>query len=160
MSCHYRTAICPLMILVLLAGPAVSLAQDPPIESDTELDKLDARVKRFLDGVSADDVQSAYEDLLAGSQLLQQKSLKELIEKTGELKKFGKCHGFEQIGAKPVGKDLVLLRYLHKCEDFPVVWYFGFYRTPDNDATAAGNGAWRVVSVRFDTQLELLWLSP
>ena len=157
MACSFRVTTCLWMLLLLLAGGRLLPAAEPPTESDTELDKLDARINRFLEGVSGNDAQNAYEDLLTDSQLLQQKALPGLIEKTAELKKYGKCHGFEQIAVKPVGADLVLMKYLYKCEDFPVVWYFSFYRTPAAVGTAAANGPWRVVSVQFDTRLELLW---
>lgn len=158
MPTNYRTATCLGMLLLLFAGGRISPAQEPPAEPDTELGKLDARINLFLEGVSGDDVQTAYEELLAGSQLLKQKALKELIDQTTELKKYGKCHGFEQIAVKSIGKDLVLLKYLYKCEDFPVVWYFSFYRTPAAAATPPSEmGPWRVVTVRFDTELELLW---
>lgn len=159
MPAKNRAVACLLTFFVLLAGGGVSLGQEALQEPDTEQEKLDARVNRFLDGVSAEDAQAAYEDLLAGSQLLRQKALTGLVEKTTELKKYGKCHEFEQIGVKPVGKDLVLMKYLYKCEDFPVIWYFSFYRTPSGTTATADNGVWRIVSVRFDTRLELLWLT-
>jgi hypothetical protein len=54
----------------------------------------------------------------------------------------------------PIGRDLVLLRYLYKGENFPVVWYFTFYRT--TAAGETGPGTWRTIAVRFDTDLELL----
>lgn len=158
MPTDYRTATCLGMLLLLFAVGRVSAAQEPPAGPDTELGKLDARINLFLEGVSGDDVQTAYQELLTGSQLLKQKALKNLIDKTTELKKYGKCHGFEQIAVKPVGEDLVLLKYLYKCEDFPVVWYFSFYRTPAAAPTLPSEkGPWRVVTVRFDTELELLW---
>ena len=165
MPCDYRTI--PrllmsrlLMVLVLPCCAASSLGQEPNKEPNAELEKLDATVKTFLEGVSGNDAETAYKELLAGTQLLKQEAFKELVEKTLELKKYGKCHEFEQIGVKLVGKDLVLLKYLYKCTDYPVVWYFNFYRTP-TDASAPSDGdTWRVVTVRFDTRLELLWLSP
>ena len=119
---------------------------------------INARVSQFLEGVSMGQAQSAYPELLAGSRLLKQAdALKDLIEKTNELdEKYGRYRAFEQIAAKRIGGDLVLLKYLYKCEDFPVVWYFTFYRTPSPGETAAENEIWRVITVRFDTELELL----
>ena len=144
---------------ILLVADHAALAQESPAESDPVLVALDARVSQFLEGVSMNQAQSAYQELLAGSQLLKQtEALKELVDKTGGLeKKYGKYRAFEQIAAKRIGSDLVLLKYLYKCENSPVVWYFTFYRTPAPGESSADSAAWRVITVRFDTELELLW---
>jgi hypothetical protein len=137
---------------------AVSAAfgQEKP---DPVLDLLDGRVKQFLEAVSMGEQQSAYQKLLAGSPLAKQtEAVKTLVEKTQGLKpKYGEYRTFERIAAKRVGSDLVLLKYLYKCEHFPVIWYFTFYRTPQRIEGAGETvGAWRVVIVRFDTDLERL----
>ena len=63
------------------------------------------------------------------------------------------------LGQATIGNDLVLMKYLYKCETFPVVWYFTFYRTsPRGERTADTGDSWRVIIVRFDTELELLGL--
>jgi hypothetical protein len=87
----------------------------------------------------------------------QDKALKQLTDKTKQLQtEYGRYRGYEQIAAKRIGEDLVLLRYLYKCEHFPVVWYFTFYRTSTPGEPLRGSGDWRVITVRFDTKLELL----
>ncbi|OHB66091.1 MAG: hypothetical protein A2V70_06890 [Planctomycetes bacterium RBG_13_63_9] len=128
------------------------------MEADPVLTALGDKIRTFLEGVSLTEAQSAYQELLAGSQLLkQEKALKALVDKTKELQtKYGRYRGFEQIGARRVGKDLVLFRYLYKCENFPVVWYFTFYRTPGPAEAPAESSNWRVIAVRFDTDLERL----
>jgi len=127
-----------------------------PTETDPVLKSLDAKVASFLEGVSGGQAQSALNDLLIGSQLLkQQEALKDLTARINELEeKYGKYRGFEQIAGKRIGQDLVLMRYLYKCAEFPVVWRVTFYRPPGG--TAADTGTWRVVAVRFDTNLEKL----
>ena len=42
----------------------------------------------------------------------------------------------------------------------PVVFHFVFYRAPRAEATGESNNDWRVIIVRFDTELELLALDP
>ena len=128
--------------------------------SDPVVNALDARVSQFLEGVSLGATQKAYQELLAGSPLLKQaEGVAALVEKTSQLKdNYGEYRAFERIAAKPVGRDLVLLRYLYKCEHFPVVWYFTFYRTPPRGDLPAENNNWRVITMRFDTRLELLAL--
>ena len=126
---------------------------------DPVVDPLETRVKAFLEGVSAGETNSAYAMLLRGSQLAKQtESVKKLVDKTNELKaKYGECRKFEKIASRRVGEDLVMMKYLYKCEDFPVVWYFTFYRTPSrSDVTLSEAGAWRTIIVRFDTDLESL----
>ena len=55
-------------------------------------------------------------------------------------------------------ESLILMKYLYKCEDFPVVFYFTFYRKPERGDLPAEKNDWRVIIVRFDTELELLGL--
>ncbi len=145
-----------------IAGTAPG--QDPPAEADPELGALDVKISNFLETVRTGEAQKAYEELLAGSQLAKQmakqdQAIQELIDKTNGLTdRYGQFCGYERISAKRIGEDLVLLRYLYKCEDFPVVWYFTFYRASVPDETPAPPAEWRVITVRFDTKLELLGL--
>ncbi len=160
MFSNRSTSICLLTVLIVFQSGRISFGQPAAEEPVSELDKLDATVKTFLEGVSANLAEKAYQELLAGTQLLKQDAFKDLVDKTADLTKYGKCHAFERIGVRSVGEDLMLLKYLYKCKQYPVVWYFSFYRTPVDAAAGSEKGAWRVVSVRFDTRLELLWLSP
>ncbi len=145
-------------ILLTMAIQGYSAPPEEPKEKDPVLNALDGRVVQFFEGVSLGQSQGAFTDLLAGSQLLKQSdALKDLIARTNDLEtKYGKYRSFEQISAKRVGNDLVLMRYLYKCENIPVVWHFTFYRVPGAGETAAKNRAWRIVAVRFDTDLEKL----
>lgn len=150
-------------ITVWLLGVGVGLwGNTSPAQetSDPVINALDARVSQFLEGVSLGTTQKAYQELLTGSQLLKQaEGVAALVEKTSQLKdNYGEYRAFERIAVKAVGSDLVLLRYLYKCENFPVVWYFTFYRTPPRSNLPAENNNWRVITVRFDTRLELLAL--
>ena len=158
MSSSRCTAECLLVLLILLTGGGISPGQDAPPEKDPELLALDVKVAQFLGEIAIGETPGAYQELLAGSRLLkQEKALRALIEKTQQLDtKYGRYRGSEQLAAKRIGSDLVLLRYLYKCEDYPVVWYFIFYRTLPPDETPLEKAPWRVVSVRFDTELERL----
>jgi hypothetical protein len=141
-------------------GGGMAAAQESPRERDAVLTMLDGRVGQFLDGVSLGQTQNAFQELLADSQLAKQAdAVKELVARTNELEaKYGKYRAFEQVSAKRIGRDLVLMRYLYKCENLPVVWYFTFYHVPGPaDPAAKNGGAWRVVTVRYDTNLEALW---
>lgn len=161
MSANCRKATYLLTSLVLLAAGRSSLAQEVTAQPDSDMVALDDKIKQFLEGVSAGQAADAYGELLASSHLKKKEketALNGLITKTVELEeKYGEYRGFEKVAAKRIGRDLMLFRYLYKCESFPVVWYFTFYRTPSPGETPPENGTWRVIAVRFDTRLELLW---
>jgi hypothetical protein len=145
-----------LSLLIGCVAVSAASAQEKP---DPVLELLDGKVKQFLEAVSMGEAQSAYQRLLAGSPLAKQTdAVKTLVEKTQGLKfKYGEYRTFERIAAKRVGSDLVLMKFLYKCEQFPVIWYFTFYRTPQRiEGAAETSGAWRAVIVRFDTDLERL----
>jgi hypothetical protein len=129
--------------------------------ADPVIKALRERVTKFLEDVSLGTTQSAYEELLVGSPLrTQTEAVQAFVEKTDLIEsRYGEYLEFEPIFSRRVGNDLVLMRYLYKCENFPVVFYFTFYRPPRKDV-GAENTNWRVVTVRFDTELELLALAP
>jgi hypothetical protein len=151
-----RTVACLLATVLGLTAGSLR-AQEKP--TDKVIETLDGRVKLFLEEVKSGKSEAAYEKLLSGSQLLKQTDgVKKQVAKTDELEAlYGQYKGFERIADRRVGNDLVLLRYLYKCERFPVVWYFAFYRTPETTPPAKDSGDWRVILVRFDTNLEALW---
>jgi hypothetical protein len=153
-----RLAAGLLAVLLLAATVHPAPAQEVLAPPNEELTALDARVAGFLEAVAGGQAQAAYSDLLSGSPLLEQeKALAELIDQTTKLSgngKYGAYRSHERIGLKTVGRDLVLLRYLYKCENYPVVWYFTFYRTSSAGAPTAPS--WRAIAVRFDADLDLL----
>jgi hypothetical protein len=150
--------------LQLAMGAANASGQAPAAGEDKTLAALSARTDDFFEAVSESassaQVQSAYDKLLFGSQLKQDEQVAGLVRKTAEIQKtFGAYRGFEQIMARRVGKDLVLMRYLYKCDNFPVVWHMAYYRdqrAPRLGETTGGAEGWRVISIRFDTDLEAL----
>ena len=146
------------LIAILLAAPRLAHAQDEPALDDPVVAKLHERVKRFLSGVAGGTESDAFADLLLGSQLAQQETaVRALVDRSKEIaQRYGAHRESEQIGAKRIGKDLVLLKYLFKCEKFPVIWYIAFYRDFNRKANA-GDDNWVVVAVRFDTQIEALF---
>lgn len=151
------TAIGTILLSLLLARSIV--AQELP---DPVVEELHSRASQFLDQVAQDQADAAYQDLLRGSQLLQQfdqsEAMKKLVEKTKELKtKYGECRKVERVAAKKIGSNLVVLRYVYECEFFPVAWHFVFYRTPPrSDLSSPADQPWRLITVRFDTELEKL----
>ena len=120
--------------------------------------QLEARVSGFFDNLRDKQIgpDKAFAELLAGGPLEKSDKVKMLIERSNKLEElYGTFVKAERIAAKEVGKDLVLLTYLHKAKNYPVVWYFTYYRPP---SIVGDEQEWMVIAVRFDTRLDRLGL--
>lgn len=150
-------------LLVSIATASVSSAcfgQEANASRDTTLTTLGDRVSLFFESLGRDQASEAFGELLVASTLADREDdLKAVIAQTENLAtKYGPYRGAEQIGARRVGQDLVLLRYLSKYEQCPVVWTFVFYRPPPlAGTTPAEPETWRVVSMEFHSEWERLW---
>jgi hypothetical protein len=155
MLCTRIGTPCVLLLALLIFASRAAGAEDT-VSADPVVAKLHDRVVRFLESVSTE-TNTAFNDLLLGSPLSEQKeSVRSLVDKSKEIAdRYGAFRESEQVSAKRIGKDVVLLKYLYKCEKFPVLWYFAFYRDFTR-STVAGDDYWLVISVRFDTQIEAL----
>jgi hypothetical protein len=153
-----RTSFATLLLAsVFLGGAPSAAAEDESAFTDPVVAKLNDRVLRFLNEIAERRETDAFRDLLSGSQLAEQTAaVKTLVDRSKELaERYGAYRESEAVGGKRVGKDLVLLKYLYKCEKFPVVWRIAYYRDASR-TTANSDDAWVVISVRFDTQLDQL----
>jgi len=148
---RYRILLAAGLFLVLLTAGSLVGRSQITLRDDAEVESLRGQVTRFLDRISYGEVQDAYDDLLEGSPLATQTSnVRKLIDQTSDLEtQFGAMANFEAVDAQRIGRDVVLLRYLYKCQRLPVVWHFSFYR-------AGASDPWKLVSVRFDTDVESL----
>ncbi len=156
-SCIVLTLL-PLAIAACLPPHAAGQEAEKP--ADPVVLKLDQRVTRFLDAVSTTEADDAFESLLLGSPLLKQTDALESLTRTSSdvTTRYGEYRGSEQVSAKRLGKDVVLMKYLFKCDQFPLVWYFVFYRDFSRQSNSSIiDDPWIVISVRFDTQVELLF---
>lgn len=148
------------VFLGVFSFAVVCSGQEPTPPRDAVLTSLSDRVSLFFEGLSGGQTSEAFGELLVESNLAEREDdVKQLVAQTTQLAtKYGRYRGAEQIGSRRVGQDLVLLRYLGKYEQCPVVWTFAFYRPPPPaDAAPAEPVAWRVVSVQFHTDWERLW---
>lgn len=153
---HSRLVIAALSLSTCSAFVSIAPAQEENISNDPVVIELDRRVEQFLEAVSDNEEDSAFQGLLLGSQLLEQEDeYQALVEASKQIEnRYGAYYDSERVSAKRVGADLVLLKYLFKCERFPVIWYFAFYR---QTRTASPGGDWVVISLSFDTQVERLF---
>ena len=147
--------------VVLGAALLAGLSWSPAAAQDAlnpAISKLDDEVITFLEAVAGNEPRRAFKQLLSGSQLqTQTEAVEQMVSRAEEIERlYGKFQEAERVSRKQVGKDLVLLRYLYKCKNFPVVWYFTYYREPSSRSQMSDVNPWIVISVKFDTQLEAL----
>ena len=141
-------------VVVATSATTVVRAQDAEAESARIRRDLQEKAEYFLDDVANDEIQAAYETLLKDGPLEDFINESALATKTGKLKtKYGDARDFQLVQSKSVGKNLVVMKYLQEFREFPVVWYFTFYRRGD-DLQSRNDKEWVVVTVRFDTNLE------
>lgn len=150
----YAWGVTALLIFATTAQAQDTMSATP----DATIEALHAQSSQFLEGVSVGQAETAFAELLVGSPLSQQpEAVKKLVTSTRAIEsRAGKYRDFERIESRRVGKDLVLMKYLYKCETFPVVWYFTYYRDFKRVEAMSDGENWVVIGVRFDTDLELL----
>ncbi len=66
---------------------------------------------------------------------------------------FGDYVSYEPIGVKTIGNDLIVFRYIYKCEEYPIFWYFTFYR-PRPKTQDASTNSWRLIGFRYESNLD------
>jgi hypothetical protein len=155
----------PAAVLAAIAWTAAVQAQPAPDEATQTA--LRARAQQFLDSIgrtdvvpTANDIRAAYDALIKNGPLSQDRAAEvrnAMVEKTHRLRiDHGAPRGTLLVSSRAVGSNLILMKYLQEFEQFPVVWYFTFYRIgpqPTGDT-------WAVIAVRYDTQLEQLAAEP
>jgi hypothetical protein len=132
--------------------------QQAQAPENTTLTALHERVTTFLGALGErTTARRAVEQMVEGGPLEQQTNTTRLIEQVEQFSsRYGLYLESERVASRTVGRDLVVLTYLYKTDQFPVVWRFTFYRPP----TPGSSGAtWRVVAISFDTNYQLLELS-
>ena len=162
---RFQTSIiCSLIIvLVVLAcfrsRPNESQAQTQNTPVAFDLETLRESIANFFEKMSDNSKGPgrAVDDFLKNSSLAEtEKTRTKLAEDIRTINNtFGNYVSYEPIGVKMVGTDLVVFRYLYKCQNYPVVWYFTYYRprAKSTDASAA-SASWTLIGFRFDTNLD------
>lgn len=159
---HFMGAFVAAAALVAggLAGAAAAQTTDATAEEIVAA--ADLRVKAFLDNLSNKQtpVEQTFETLLKGGPLAGKKqAIEALVARSAELEsRYGQFRAAERIETKRIGNDVLLVKYLYKCDNFPVVWYFTFYRDQRPATATSTTRSWSVIAVRFDTEIELLGL--
>jgi hypothetical protein len=149
-----------LLVLFLSVLPSVPLrpagAQPVMGDSSKELYKeLDDKIRIFFDQLIGGNTTNAFDNLLSQSPLGSSSApATEMRTKLDETKKHvGEFHASEFYEVKPIGKDIVLIRHILKCEYYPVMWTFTFYRKPSLQGSM--ETPWQLIELRFDSNLDL-----
>lgn len=125
--------------------------------NESELTPLRANIRGFFENLSDNSkgAKRALEELLKNSPVSSdEKLVADLATSLKEVNtRFGNYLTFEEAGVRTIGSDLILVRYLYKCQNYPVVWYFTYYRQPvKNGELPSGN--WTLIGLRFDSNLD------
>jgi len=122
------------------------------------LTELHERVDNFLNSLGdLATARRAVEQIVEDGPLERQANTTKLIEQVEQFSsRYGIYLSSERVSARLVGRDLVMMTYLYKTDQFPVIWRFTFYRPPTRGVEPS---TWRIVSISFDTNYQLLELS-
>ncbi len=147
-----------LILLVLAVFAYVPLGAQPTSFGPEPTKELDEKVKLFFDDILNGNASKAFNELLRASS--GNETLSGMKTKLDDVKtQFGEFREYEKIDTHAIGKDLVVVRYLLKCDKYPVIWTFTFYRCPlGAGALSTTPSQWFVVGLRFDTNLDMLTL--
>lgn len=125
--------------------------------SENEYTALHGRIHDFFENLTDSNKgpKKALEELLRNSPITGDEALTNtLVEKMKDINtRFGAYLAFEVIGTKQIGSDLVLIRYIYKCQNYPVVWNFIFYR-PLSKTGDTTSRQWTLIGLRFDSNLD------
>lgn len=160
------TSVLLLILTISLLFQRDATAQPRPTDSNSE-PMLERRIETFFNKLTSTTggMKTALEDLFQDSPLLSRGStdlMETMSQKFTELKDsgIGSFQGYELVDSKWIGKDLVVMRYLYKGENFPVLWSFQFYRTSRGTVVSSSASPWNIINVRFDTNMEPLFAGP
>lgn len=132
------------------------------VDSSKEIKDLEEKVRLFFEELNTNGTK-AFDDLLGTGPLGATsggENTAGMKAKFDDIKKqFGEFRNYDKIDHKTVGSDLVIVRYLMKCEYHPVVWTFTYYRRPlAIGAVSTMPDTWSLIGLRFDSNLDLLML--
>jgi hypothetical protein len=148
------------LVCFLLLLPTLRLmptdAQLPPTTDISREQGLDAKILDFFMSLKRGNHTLALEELLRQSALgsasaeSQLTDLRKEVEKAGTL--FGDIQSWEKSEGKPIGSDIILVRYILKYDRYPVMWTFLFYRKPSSAPSITSPGSsWELIELYFDT---------
>ena len=162
---RYRLSIIGVLAVIALTtaffrmNVAESQAQTQPNLVAFDLETLRESIGNFFENLSdpSKGSEKAIKEFLKNTPLADSEKIKTKFTDDVRLinQNFGSYVSYEPIGVKTVGTDLVVFRYLYKCQNYPVVWYFTYYRPRAKSAdVSASTASWTLIGFRFDTNLD------
>jgi len=141
--------LCFLLILPLLRMMPADAQTQPVAEINSERE-LDSRIRLFFESLSRGNTTSAFETSMRTSPLsssINDASIAEMRSRVESMRiQFGAILNWEKLDPKRIGDDVILLRYILKYEQYPVLWTFAYYRNPNTNA-------WVLIGQNFDTDV-------
>jgi hypothetical protein len=118
---------------------------------DESLSRLGRRINTFLVSIPKEELDEQFRLLLEGSPLNKdRKKLEQLLESIRrETQRYGSFREVEQVRLELRGQSVARGVYFYKCQDFPLVWEFTFYRSDADDE-------WALIALRFHVDYEKL----
>lgn len=150
-----------ILLLAIVVGrdsaPSPSVAEAQTAATGAEIEALRAAIGNFFENLSDPNrgPRKAFEGLTKNTTLGDNEKLTSgLVDNLKQVSSnFGAYVGYEPVGVKSVGSDLIEFRYLYKCQNHPVVWRFIYYRPRPNSADPT-SVSWTLLGVRFDSDLD------
>ena len=150
--------VCCLMLCVFRFIPAD--AQSQPTGDSAKEQELDNKIQTFFNTLARINAASAFDEVVRPGPLgtpSASAQLNDLRNKVEELKsQFGEIVHWERYGAKQIGEDIIVMRYILKYDQYPVIWTFTFYRKPSLTSSINNPNPWGLVGLHFDVDMENL----
>lgn len=167
------------LLVFLLAWPRFSVmpvgAQTPVIHSssspvsvgsNTDIVNADLvfdnKIETFFEQLQSGSTMVAFDHLVLNSPLGAVTAASQIGDMRARLEESmdslcGAILGWERHSSKRVGLDIAVTRYILKCENYPMIWTFTFYRKPGAASpTATNSNPWTLIEMRFDSNLDSL----
>ena len=145
--------VCFVLLLFIFRVPPVG-AQSQSVMGAIDIQVLERRVETFFEQLHLGNTPLAFSELLRLSPLISPGAAPELTNLqtrvTDANARFGGILAWERLEVRPIGADVIAIRYVLKYDQYPVVWSFLFYRKPSTGAIA---NRFVVVALQFNTDL-------
>ena len=151
-------------VCILLLMPALRIipagAQGTPADISRD-QELEAKITAFFESLQqGGNLAAAFDRLLVQSPLNSPAALPhqtDLRNRVSEMREqFGEILHWERYDSKPIGTDVMVVRYVLKHDQYPVIWTFAFYRKPSPSPGVSNLNRWVVVGLQCDSNLFLL----
>ena len=154
------TLICGLALLSVLRSVPVG-AQSQPSADDSRSQEITARqIETFFGMLQRGNTSAAFSELLGQSPLNAPSNATEIARLQTGIEdmniRFGSILHWERTDVQQYGADVIVMRYVLKYDQYPVIWSFAFYRRPSLSPAPAvipNQNPWVVVELQFDTNL-------